>query len=445
MNFRGRIAARRRRRRREKAARANRAAPLREFVYLDDMSVFSLLASRIGPIATEFTDSESRSLSGEVRGKVGASAGIVSAGSSSRVSSSTSSSSQVVRKSIVESSFKELHGYVRHALAIGEEDAAAKIPTSIDFQHLDKFSAQHPELVVPFERLQRGELIELEVELSADDTFRMGAIFAELMSFLDDAPQLESEVEGIDDAISGGKILDRLLAGLVPIRGRAVNYAVLDSGGMGYVVHADLIPQAKSAGLDVRELMIVGVAETEFFWRDLRRVLFNNSSFTVLSRVSRTGVNSDWTPVKLLDIIGDFAPDLKVSIDSLPEMLQPTEPDLLTPGEGQVATMLLAFAYGLAAHFGKSIDPDWLKAQVLGMEPLPDEGDFVEIRMLFSRLSSVLAEHLGFEVHRDLVAELRSEILTDHATAADQATSSQKHAATASRQFLDCEFVAIYW
>ena len=43
----------------------------REFVYLDEVSVLSILASRTGGIATEFTERQSTSLNSEVKSSLG--------------------------------------------------------------------------------------------------------------------------------------------------------------------------------------------------------------------------------------------------------------------------------------------------------------------------------------------------------------------------------------
>src|ERR1700684_3880316 len=103
----------RRGRRREKAARKRRDVPLREFVYLDEVSVFSLIASRLGPVANEVTASESNFLRSEVGANAGASAGLVGTEISSSVASEMTSGSQVMRKATVESTFRELLAYER--------------------------------------------------------------------------------------------------------------------------------------------------------------------------------------------------------------------------------------------------------------------------------------------------------------------------------------------
>ena len=50
--------------------RPNPTEPLREFVYLDEVSVYSLLASRKSGVATQFTDSQTASLNSELGGSL---------------------------------------------------------------------------------------------------------------------------------------------------------------------------------------------------------------------------------------------------------------------------------------------------------------------------------------------------------------------------------------
>jgi hypothetical protein len=63
--------------------------------------VYSLVASRLGPIAAEFTETETRSLQSELSGSVGANAGIAKSEVSSRMQAAESQGSQVLRKSML--------------------------------------------------------------------------------------------------------------------------------------------------------------------------------------------------------------------------------------------------------------------------------------------------------------------------------------------------------
>ncbi len=84
---------------RDKAAAESADAPLRESVYLDDVSVYSLTASRLGSIATEFTDTETSTLGGEVESWLEGFGGFAKGSVRAKSSSSRVQSSQVLRKS----------------------------------------------------------------------------------------------------------------------------------------------------------------------------------------------------------------------------------------------------------------------------------------------------------------------------------------------------------
>ncbi|KAA0234619.1 MAG: ATP-dependent zinc metalloprotease FtsH [Acidimicrobiales bacterium] len=101
----------RRRRRREKAAKDTTDAPLRECVYLDEVSVYSLLSSRIGALVTELTETETKSLTGEAEGIASSNVGIAKGEARARTEATSTRGTQVLRKSIVQTTFKELVEY----------------------------------------------------------------------------------------------------------------------------------------------------------------------------------------------------------------------------------------------------------------------------------------------------------------------------------------------
>lgn len=117
-----------RRWRRRRWAAQTRGSPLREFVYLDDMSVLSLLASRIGAVPTEYTDSESRALKAGISSKLGASAAVLKAEGGSNVEASRSAATQVIRMSSVQSAFKELLEYEEASLALQSPHGTPRPP-----------------------------------------------------------------------------------------------------------------------------------------------------------------------------------------------------------------------------------------------------------------------------------------------------------------------------
>jgi hypothetical protein len=93
-----------RRLRRIRAAKAD-ATPLREFVYLDEVSVYSLLASRQGALPSEYTHTQTRSATGGMSSSAGATGGIAKVGMSAKSEFTQSESTQVLRKSSVQAAY----------------------------------------------------------------------------------------------------------------------------------------------------------------------------------------------------------------------------------------------------------------------------------------------------------------------------------------------------
>ena len=209
----------------------------REFVYLDEVSVYSLLASRKGAIATEFTESQTASLNSEVGGSMGGGFGVTKAEVRSRIETAQSRTSQVLRKAIVQTSFKELHDLERPGLGLagaransGTSNVRSRSDLERDLElHL---SAGH---VIAPQTLGRGGLIEVEVVLEADPIFRVSAIITTIREILEENLQLFSveNVGQLAEMRAIGRLLESLLGDLVPIRATLVDFRVAEIGGRG--------------------------------------------------------------------------------------------------------------------------------------------------------------------------------------------------------------------
>lgn len=82
--------------------------PLREFVYLDDVSLRSLLASQKGELTDQVTLLLSQADEAELASSIGASSPVLKAEVRSRYQTTISQGSQTSRKAVVQSLFKEL-------------------------------------------------------------------------------------------------------------------------------------------------------------------------------------------------------------------------------------------------------------------------------------------------------------------------------------------------
>ena len=137
----------------------------------------------------------------------------------------------------------------------------------------------------------------------------------EIVEEIPDATGLPSYDELVQ-ARSVNRILEKLLVGLVPVRGHAADYGVVTIGDKEWVVHHKIL---RDLGITdpafVRPLYVVGVAEQAIFWKDIRRVLFSSARYRVLCRMGQSGLQDSWTPVKLAHVLKSVSPDLASQID----------------------------------------------------------------------------------------------------------------------------------
>ncbi len=470
-----------RRRKLKKAAKKQKAPPLREFVYLDEVSVYSLNASRLGSVAADFTETRSSSLQSEVRGSIGAGgSGAATAGLNSRLLAGQSRESQVTRTATVQSAFKEFYEFELEL----DSFAMRPVPESLDPPRIKDVEALGAETkkagpsswVVDPGVLRRGRLVEAEVELEADATFRTSAVIAAMVGVIESEPGMFGDA--VKDGLAQGKairrVLEELLAGLVPVRGRVVDYEVVEIEGREWIVHRRLLDQL--AGTDrpaTRPLYAVGVAEQGLFWKDLRRVLFSGARFRVLVRIGEDGLRDTWTPVKLAHVIEPVAPDLAKQLNGFgPEMIAAisddggTDPDTeLQHRLGQRA--LAAYAERLAAHNGQEL----AAADLRELEPIAAEngaslGTAPGRQRAFGEISSFLHDRFGWPADPEAEAECRCAALEESGLdpfgqpalpAAPDGfpaappmpdhphQSTVPTAADTNECYLDSEVVAIYW
>lgn len=171
---------------------------------------------------------------------------------------------------------------------------------------------QSPPWVLDAAQLKRGELAELEVELEADPLFRFSMIIASFSDIIQGSDELSSSVDtdGLHKATEMNQLLAKLMGGLVPIRCRILDYLSLKSGGGEYLVHRRVFEQMPRLLRDsMKPVYLVGVAEEDLFWKDIRRVLFSKIRVKVLCRLNYVGLRDYWTRVKLVDVLGEVSPE----------------------------------------------------------------------------------------------------------------------------------------
>ncbi|TDZ93730.1 hypothetical protein [Mycobacteroides salmoniphilum] len=413
--------------------------PLREFAYLDEVSLTSLLSSQTGEITFEILNATTESQDAQRSASSSGNLGVVKNEFASRYQTSNSKSIHTTRKSNVQSLFREFHSITQSTLlaryekepSIGKKSSPDEVIGNID-------------LCTPIEYFKRGSLIELTVELDVDPIFKVSTMMSELRD-------LSSEYEDVFNYslipadISGTvQILERLLTGLIPIRGTSVNLVVFEKDKKQYVTHRNV---ARHLGVQSEPLVIVGVTEHLCYWKDIRRVLFSKSAYTILCRLSRDGIQSEWTPVKLAELFKDVAPDMKNALSELSLLsntaLSPTGHTVTSP---LLADTLRNFTEKLSADRG--IQTTSRMGELEAVYALSGSSDS-SITAQREAFDSVL-EILGITLDSDEYLKRRRAARESTGLTLFQDTRPYRHSTTKQPQgqpeaMLDCEPIAIYW
>ncbi|HWV47999.1 MAG TPA: hypothetical protein VN035_00965 [Microbacterium sp.] len=424
---------------------------LREFIYLDEVSLLSLLSSQKGEITDSKSEQASEGSEASIDATAGANPGLIAkAEITSRYQTTNSSTIQTSRKATVQSRFRDLHEI--DGLRIIEPvvvDSPAK-----DFDDLKK--TDNLSKMVSTNQLQRGKLVELRVRLGADPVFHLGTMVSEFTAMSEDYPDMFAAGGGLAtlrEVQPINKILQRLLAGLVPIRATAVDYVVAEIGDTEYVIHKELI---EGHDLKTRPLEVVGVTEQEAYWKDLRRVLFSDAEFTVFARISRPGLHDSWTPVKLADLFTDVAPSLVDQINAAGRVPfgKPASPNDADSPESKLADALNRYSSALLNDLGATLTPEQEALITMSIAELKARSATVSDQTsAFSVLTKRVLTMTGGEVAQAKALDLRTAAREEAGLSLFPPTTALAHVApTAPKslgdsdpRLLDVDFVAIYW
>ena len=108
---------------------------------------------------------------------------------------------------------------------------------------------------------------------------------------------------------SVAQLLEGLLFGLVPIRARLVNYRAASVNGREVLIHLSVLDQLPlQQNIETNTAFVVGVAQQDLFWKDIRQVLFSQAKYTTFCRLATSGMANRWNPVKAADVLAGIIP-----------------------------------------------------------------------------------------------------------------------------------------
>lgn len=360
---------------------SQRSRPLREFVYLDEVSLTSLLVSQRDTVPENVTSGRVSSEQAEVSSRASVDTVAAKAEGAARYQTANSSSVETSRKAVVQTLFNELRDDDALPIFLTDNDEGP-----VTLPGADEIRAW------PAEGFDRGRMIEVEVVLDADPVFKLGTMVSEFSAMAGEYPDMAGPagLEKLNEVEPVKKVLDRLLAGLIPIRARSCSFSVVTVDGNDFIVRSGEI-----AGLDLvtQPLDVVGVTEHLGYWKDIRRVLFSSGTFKLLCRVSRTGVHDSWTPVKVAHLFEDVAPTLVEKIDAAGRMCTSGGPHL------SEAKPQHAILRALASYV------DEMKAMSIGAFEAPQIKDLIAVANEVADKSSPSAQKQAFASVRRLIDE----------------------------------------
>lgn len=424
--------------------------PLREFIYLDEVSLQSLLSSKNGEMTSTTSTEVTQSVEAESRTSTSITAsGFGKAEAGSRFQTKNSSTLQTAKKATVQSWFRELDKIPNLRLVETVQQVQSFTINS------ELVACDNRSVCIREDEILRGHVVEFRVRLAADPIFHLVTIVSEMKAMAEDYPTMMTGNGGLEQfqELEGiSRVLQRLLAGLVPVRAQIIDYVVVELDGNNYVAHVDAIRGLK---IDHKPLEIGCVTELDAYWKDIRRVLFSNAEFTMLCRVAKNGLSETWSPVRLADLLGQLAPNLSKQIDDAARiMFDAARHD--APSEAKDTAfrgVLEHYANGFSAEVERDfcesdqfeIQREIARLASAGKSTTEQVGALKQFDKFLSGLSGQAIEPDKAVELRRMARDSAESSRVDATTIASSAAPDDHGSPNKGETFLDVEVVAMYW
>lgn len=435
---------------------------LREFIYLDEVSVTSLLSARDGAIPKEFKDSTGSVTKADVAGQAEAGVAPFKARVNSKFESTRSANSEVVSKATVQTLVNRLFEIERDRLVLRTNLPASSRPSRADAQRilLGELTPAEKYWVVAAADLDRGQLAEIEVELETDPVFQLSTILSTVKELTEESEDLRAqfgEKEMLEGLFSINNVIEKMMVGLIPLKCRVVDYVVVGTGHGRKVVHRCTFDDLDTElGFTATPLYLVGDTQKDLYWKDIRRVLFTQSRFRVLCRLNGRGVSDRWNPLKLADALSRVDPLLSEKLSQFGVMAVGAFSGTATIGtrvEESRTGALYEYGELVAEALGFSLDPEAVAE--LGILALENQNVFksaITASIAFNPIKEYVELRAGNALTSDEHARLRqvasrkNGLLIDGTSANpntfDGFLSSQPRP---DENLIEAEIIAIYW
>ncbi len=293
----------------------------------------------------------------------------------------------------------------------------------------------------------RGNLAEINVDLGSHKVYNfytaVGSI-AEMYDVFPEGSQFVDELENEDFSIeilnAFSELVEHLLAGLVPIVGEVKNYGVVVEDNTAKIVSKEY---ALEHNIEYDRLNIVGFVNSEKFWQEETRFLFEDDEYSVYCRLEHDEVMDEWMPIKLASVISSIDSDLGNSVHDLPEAFEIPDSDQSDKQQSQIQLRPRLEKFIEDLQDKADLDIEQSSVDNVVETTLQDTGKTTTRLEGIEEALDQLQEEIDdrgytFEMSRSERGDLIDEIL---ASDFDDLNSSEED----DEWYLEVSFTAIYW
>jgi hypothetical protein len=373
--------------------------------------------------------------------------GLAKSGLNTDLNSGRSTGVEVQRQFNVQSQFASLHRLYSGSFVTSADTAAPDAKPAADLSEALE-ALQATRRAVRADDLRRGVLTELRVALRAHPMFDVAVFIKAAGGLIQRHPELlpVPDPRAIQQMMKLGDLLNELMEDLVPIEGLSATYQVVeDRVGDRWIADARALKAAYPGEVVTAPLRVVGIAELGGFWKDTRRILHSNAEFDVQGRVSRSGLQTEWSPVKLADAFDSVIPGLgKSLIEALNDLKQIANVSTSTTSQS-AALMLVALKLheDLALHHG--VEPSPVPEPMIQSLLTFDGGLEDQLVVLNQVTEGFYAQRPSLPRDAEVVASLRQVAWRSVKSISSLPDQIKEDSLEPDPLALEVEFVAMYW
>ncbi|MCT9819836.1 hypothetical protein N3K63_05985 [Microbacterium sp. W1N] len=416
--------------------RRNALGEIREFIYLDETGVESMLAAVDGEILVQTTNSTSRSREFTAGATMPGDSAFGATEVSTGLKLGRTRAQEETRKSVAQSAFARFRSKNHQSFVLRHAPTyrwlAKRRLDALDQSALRKYGAG-----VKVSDLRRGDLIELEVTLAAADSYQVRTAINAVADVVNSFPELLplEQREVFRQVRPLTALIDNLNGEAVPVVAMLPNLRLVTIGG------EDWLTVTPGESSDVVELHAVTMPN--WFWGDLGRTLFQSRRYTVLCRIIDPELRPESASSYVGAILNVVHPQLAATVDNIgPMMMGALRQGTERGATGRPSEWLSAYADGVAELTGsEAVRPDLSEMPTIDVRQMPMAKQL--------DLFGAVDQHYGIEggAMAQELSTLRNDVRDRFGlwpwSESTPAAAPKKLGAAVSR--LDVELIAAYW